>query len=160
MWLCVFVSIYLCIGVKKTVKSLVFLISFKARSEIWNNLLTKMCLFSWSLFCEKEIKKKKKKRAKTQRKRNPRNSHYVEIRLPYVNAVRSRSEESASRPSVCVPAFQPATATTTMTPSFVLKSAPESPSGTGRKFLLKEDNYTLTILLWAWLSLGMQQNSG
>lgn len=48
---------------------------------------------------------------------------------------------------VSVPAFQPATATTAMTPSLVLKSAPESPSGTGRKFLLKEDNYTLTILL-------------
>lgn len=158
MWLCVFVSIYLCIGVKKTVKSLVFLISFKARSEIWNNLLTKMC-FSWSLFCEKEIKKKKKAKQRHKEK-EPRPSHRVEIRLPHGNAVGSRSEESASRPSVCVPAFRPATATTTMTPSFVLKSAPESPSGTGRKFLLKEDNYTLTILLWAWLSLGMQQNSG
>lgn len=150
-------------------KSLVFLISFKARSEMWNNLLTKMCLFSWSLFCEKEIKKKKKRNKQTKKKRAKQRHkgketqatvQYVGTRPPYVNGVRSRSEESASRPSVCVPALRLATATTTMTLSFVLKSGPESPSGTGRKFLLKEDNYTLTILLWAWLSLGMQQNSG
>lgn len=119
------------------------------QSKVWNlKQFAYQNVFIWSLFCEKKLgkKKKKKSKAKTQRKRNPRNSYYVEIRLPYVNAVRSRSEESASRPSVCAPAFQPATATTAMTPSSVSKSAPESPSGTGRKFLLEEDNYPLIIL--------------
>lgn len=80
--------------------------------------------------------KKKKKKSKDTKQKKPKKQSLCGNKASYVNAVRSRSEESASRPSVCVPAFQPATATTTMTPSFVLKSASESPSGTGRKFLL------------------------
>lgn len=79
--------------------------------------------------------KKKKKRQKKKRKKLG-NSYYVEIRLQYLTDVKSRCEENTKAGRVSVSVSQPATATT-IPLSFVLKSVPESPSGTGLNSYLK-----------------------
>lgn len=89
---------------------------------------------------KKKLKKKKKAKTQRKRKRNPRNCFYMEIRLLHLKAVKSRCEENmkagqvSERLSASPGHNHPL--------SFVSKSAPESPSGTGHKFLLKKDNYT------------------
>lgn len=114
------------------------------QSKLWNlkqTICLPKCVCLFDPYYVKE-KLKKKKKAKTQRKRNrnPRNSFYVEIRLPHLNAVKSRCEEATKAGQVSERLS--ASPGHTHPLSFVSKSAPESPSGTGHKFLLKRDNYT------------------
>lgn len=53
-----------------------------------------MYLFIDPYYVKKKFKKKKKAKTQRKRNRNPRNSFYVEIRLPHLNAVKSRCEET------------------------------------------------------------------
>lgn len=109
MYVCVSVCICICVLMCRCDKDKEVLRILKSlQSKLWN-LKQTTCLPKCVCLSDPYSVGKKKSKGKERHKekeRDPRSSYYVEIRLPHLNAVKSRCEETvkAGQVSECLPA--------------------------------------------------------